>query len=334
MARADGARDAWRLSPPSTSTSWRPPDSRQRHSIRPITTETDFWDFLRADLSVRRIDDIRKHLWLVGRPYPPRPLNTQRVLEREIIPTTDASLHLVWTTGRLYVKPLPACLLSEDFYEQRLSPRSADSSRIKKPALGLLYSYIALLPSPLDFQQAGHASLLPADYPWPAWTRLVRRVLADYPDILPHVSARYEYGELRLARLDKISRYLRRSWLHGYSPLTGSTRYVDFFRKNIAVIGASTVYLVVVISAMSLGRTTKALKDNDAFDRACYGFAVFAILLPVLGIGLIVAVFLFIFVANYIRTIAAQSRRQGNGCEVEETRGTHEKGSRSDRGMV
>lgn len=142
-------------------------------------------------------------------------------------------------------------------------------------------------------------------------------MLSDYPgtsgesdDILTHIPHRYVYGELRLDRLEKIYRYLRGDLLHGYSSLTGSSRYVNWFRKNIAVIGASTVYLVVVLSAMSLGRTTKALKDNEAFERACYGFAVFAILLPLIGICIVLGMLIFIVVGHYIRTRAAQRKRR------------------------
>jgi hypothetical protein len=61
--------------------------------VSPILDE----EFLEDDLSVKRIEDIAPHLWMVGRPYLPRPLNLQRILKREIVATTDASLHLVWT---------------------------------------------------------------------------------------------------------------------------------------------------------------------------------------------------------------------------------------------
>lgn len=282
-----------------------------RHRLR--LPSTDVHSFLSEELSVERIDHINEHLWLAGRPYPARALNVQGVLERQIIPTTDTSLHLVWTTGKIYVRPLPTCLLSEDFYEQHLAPTSTSPI---PPALGLLYSYIALLPSEFDFDIARQAHLISDAYGWDDWQKLVFRVLSDYPGpsqegrkILDYIPLRYVYGELRLDRLDKIYRYLEGDLLHGYSPLTGSNRYGDYFRKNIAVIGASTVYLVVILSAMSLGRTTTTLKNNEAFEQACYGFAVFAIMLPLIGICLIVAVFVFMFVSNYLRTLVVQRQR-------------------------
>lgn len=248
---------------------------------------------------------------MVGRPYPARPLSTQRILDRDIVPTTDTSLHLIWTTKKIYIRAMPSCLLDQSFYSQHLSlPNPNDLFR---PSLGLLYSYIALLPTELDFDIAQEAKLVPSAYEWNDWRALVGRILSDYPNIIDEVPRRYNYGELRLDRLDKIYRYLCWDLLHGYSAVTGSTRYVDFFSKNIAVIGASTVYIIVILTAMSLGRTTKTLKDDEAFERACYGFTVFAIFLPLAAIGLVVVVFVFMFIANWLNSHLAQKHFRKGG---------------------
>lgn len=307
-----------------------PASVRQGHRVGlPPTDAGSVLRLLRNDLSVKRIDDIDRHLWLVGRPYPPRPLSLYRVLERDIVPTGDTSLHLVWTTGKIYLRPIPRCLVSLAFYERYLTPPRPED----KPILGLLYSYICLVPSELDFDIARREHLLPDTHDWHAWKALVTRVLSDYhgshsrgQGILNHVPRRYAYGELRLDRLDKIYRYFRGDLLHGYSTLTGSARYVDLFRENLAVVAASTVYLVVIVTAMSLGRTTKALKDNEAFDSACYGFAVFAIILPLVGLGLIVAVFVFTFIANYLRTLVAQGQRRDRDIQPSPKPGCYSRG--------
>lgn len=115
-------------------------DAKHRLCLPP----TDNYSFLK-DLSVERIDNINKYLWVAGRPYPPRALSAQRVLEREIIPTTDTSLHLVWTTGRIFIRHLPTCLLSVDFYETCLSPSSGAS---RSSALGLFCTATSLFCHP------------------------------------------------------------------------------------------------------------------------------------------------------------------------------------------
>lgn len=94
-----------------------------RTSNYDLASPKDNYDrFLNDDLSVQRIEHVLPHLWLVGRPYPARALNIQRVLKREIVATTDASLHLVWTTDKIYVKALPRYITSSVFYDQHLGP--------------------------------------------------------------------------------------------------------------------------------------------------------------------------------------------------------------------
>jgi hypothetical protein len=82
-----------------------------------VSPPLDFEKFLDDDLSVRRVEYIGPHIWLAGSLYPPRPLNLQRVLKRDVVATIDASLHLVWTSQTICVKALPRYLTSNIFYE-------------------------------------------------------------------------------------------------------------------------------------------------------------------------------------------------------------------------
>lgn len=286
-----------------------PAAHRSGHDLKSLKTPGDFRSFLQDDLNVERINVIARHLWLVGKRYPPRALNIQLVLERKIIPTTEATLHLVWTSQKIFIEPLPSYLLSHAFYSAHISPQC--TTFLCPPALGLLHTYVALLPTALDFELAQSEHLIPKSYDWETWKSLASRFLDDYPDdtVYRHVPERYKYGELRLSRLDKIYRWLCADFLHGYSTLTGSTRYVDYFAKNWATFAAITVYFAVTMSAMSLGRNTKPLKENEMFDRVCYGFAVFAMLLPILAVGLLVGCFTFMFNANLVKTLIVKRER-------------------------
>jgi hypothetical protein len=271
-----------------------------------ISPDFDYEKFLDDDLSVNRVEEIASHLWLVGRPYPPRPLNLQRVLKRDIVATTDASLHLVWTSQTMYVKALPRYLVANAFYEQRLCLPHPN-----RPALGLLFTYMALVPSELDFALAHELHLLPKEYKWDEWKELSRRILDDYPKdmIYNHVPRRYIYGELQLSRLDKIYRYYRGNLLRGYSPLMGNTRYVDFFAENLTIIAATTVYIAVVLTAMQVGLGTELLVKDYSFQMACYGFAVFAIISPIIAVGALVVLFMFMFFANWWGTVVSHRKR-------------------------
>lgn len=291
--------------PPGIEDDWLPGNFRTDKHVLTLPIR-NVRSFLESDLSVERIDDIQKHLWMVGRPYPPRPLNLQITLNRTIISTTDPSLHLVWKSKRIFVKPLPAYILSARFYEHYLSrPQPLG------PALGLLYTYLALVPTELDFALARDANLIPHSYTWKDWKTLTNRVLNDYPEntIYAYLPRRYVYGELRLSRLDKIYRILYGNWLHGYSKLMGTTSYIDFCTENIGFISTATVYIVVVLTALQLGTATDALNSKAMFQNVCYGFTIFAILLPIVALGLVLALFVLAFFSNFSRTLAAERCR-------------------------
>lgn len=265
--------------------------------------------YLDEDLSVKRLDDVDAYLWLAGRPLLPRPLNNQLVLGRTIVPTTDASLHLVWTANKMFLKPLPRYMLASTFYDCYLQ-----GPHLSATALGLLCTYVALLPTELDFALAKDAHLLPHDCNWEDWRRLTTQFLTQYPgdDVFQHLPKRYRYGELRLGRLNKIYRLTGRDWLHGYSRLTGTTRYVDFLAENLGLIAAATVYIVVVLTAMQVGLATDRLKENKDFQRACYGFGVFAILAPIIALAILVTVLLVMVFANWWRTVNNNEAQSGH----------------------
>ena len=71
--------------------------------------------FLEQELRFQRLDSISGLLWLAGRPMPPRPLHYQFILGREIFIAERLDMHLVWTTGRMFLKPIPPFLLEPTF---------------------------------------------------------------------------------------------------------------------------------------------------------------------------------------------------------------------------
>ncbi|KAF6806868.1 hypothetical protein CPLU01_15856, partial [Colletotrichum plurivorum] len=73
-------------------------------------------DWIDEETDLHRLAAIHNWLWIVGRPMPPRPLHQQRLLNREITITEKMDLHLVWTTDRIFIKPLPRFLLEPRFW--------------------------------------------------------------------------------------------------------------------------------------------------------------------------------------------------------------------------
>ncbi|KAK1452525.1 hypothetical protein CMEL01_16754 [Colletotrichum melonis] len=258
------------------------------------------------EVDLDRLAHIHEWLWIVGRPMPPRPLHQQRLLNRDIMITEKMDMHLVWTTGRIFIKPLPRFLLSRRFWERFLcchtvpvsNAHSCSCGGRQERALGFLFSYAALIAHESDFYIAREARLIPEDVQWSAWRTAVRELLGASP-IYPRIDPRFHYGELRLSRLNKIY-FFWETPLRGY--MSRWNQYGSFFQDNFTWLASSTVYIAVVLTAMQVGLATEVLQNNAAFQSASYGFTIFSILGPLAAAGLIIVVFCYMFIDNLIAT--------------------------------
>ena len=84
---------------------------------------------------------------------------------------------------------------------------------------------------------------------------------------------------------------------------------VDFFAENLTIVAAATVYIAVVLTAMQVGLGTDLLMKNYSFQMACYGFTVFAIISPIIAVGALVVLFMFMFFANWWRAVVSHRKR-------------------------
>lgn len=269
-----------------------------------------------TELDLRRLTCIHDWLWVVGRPMPPRPLHYQLLLNRDIMVTERMDMHLVWTNGRIFIKPIPRFLVEPHFWTEYLccgrecgcsvdgGPRKCERRALRDRALGFLFSYAALISHESDFQIAKEKHLLPPGVRWLPWRTLVNQL--DTEHIYPDIDPRFYYGELRLSRLNKMYS-LWQTPLHNY--MSHWNQYGSFFRDNFAWLASSTVYIAIVLTAMQVGLATKALGENDAFQSASYGFTVFSILGPLICAGLIVLAFYYLFIQNWIVTVTYRKWR-------------------------
>jgi hypothetical protein len=120
------------------------------------------------------------------------------------------------------------------------------------------------------------------------------------------IDYRFWYGELRLSRLNKLF-YLWQTPGRYYT--TRWQQYGTFFGETFAFLAAITVYIVVVLTALQLGISTRMLADSTAFDRVSAGFAIFSILGPFGGAFAVLLMFLYFFVDNYLATIRFREKR-------------------------
>ncbi|GAT23101.1 hypothetical protein RIB2604_01702370 [Aspergillus luchuensis] len=265
---------------------------------RLIKPNEDLQSYLDFQLLTPKLNRIHHMLWLAGLPRAARPLHRQKLMKRTVILTESPDEHLVWSPGRILIKPVPEYLLDHKFWVRNICP----NRELYAAACGLLLSYAWLIAGLIDFRIAKNEHILPNDVKWKTWTKLVQEVLEwkdkNYdndnsrnsplpalsdPSVQPQpaiINKRYEFGELRLSRLNYIYRltpsiFSIRNLVLGFMP--GSTWYQEFFERHFSWILAVLVYLSVLLSAMQVGLATDTLQGNRRFQKSCTVFALASI---------------------------------------------------------
>jgi hypothetical protein len=298
--------------------------------------------YIEAELDPKQLHEIIRHLWLAGRPVPPRALHQQLLLGRDIIVSERIDIHCVWGQGRIFVKPLPRYLLNKDFWQQHLACRCDQTNpsagappspplcsqsepcehrHLRQCAYGFLLSYVALIARESDYTIARAKELIPADVTWPKWRRFVRELLHNEQDgdlrpeqLYADVAERFIYGELRLNRLRLIDKVIHGPFSSNF--MSNWSSYGSFARDNSASIIAATAWILLILSAMQVGLGTDRLVDSDAFQDASWGFTVFSIIAPIGAVIILLVVFSVVFWVNLVKTRrgevlrAAHLRRQ------------------------
>ncbi|KAJ4385065.1 hypothetical protein N0V85_008283 [Neurospora sp. IMI 360204] len=135
------------------------------------------------------------------------PLHHQGAHDREIKVDEHPCLHLVWYYERIFIKPVPAYFYCKAFWEY-----IADANEeVYKACLGFMRSYYFLIKYEVDFELACEKRLIPrktdGKHPtYEEWCDFIRPFSLARDD---QVSKRYEFGELRLSRLNMASFFFR-----------------------------------------------------------------------------------------------------------------------------
>lgn len=258
----------------------------------------DLREYLEWELDVSRLNDIHKWLWLAGRPMCARPLYKQKMIDREILATEQIDLHLLWQESRIFIKPLPEFLMDHEFWTENL----CDNQKDHKNACGFLLSYTWLVCFQSDLKIAKDHGLLPSWMTWTDWVTFTHAFLdaVDY-ESLNNVNERYEYGELRLGRVNWIYRLTFRDFMRGY--FYSYNRFSVFLNRNFAWLAVAFLYITVVLSAMQVGLATDQLKGSSRFQDASYGFTVFSILTPLIVVAFVSFVLLVLVFYNVSKTL-------------------------------
>ena len=260
-------------------------------------------EYLAAELITKDLNQLASHLWLVAKQDSSHvsPLTHQIVRGREIIITEKPELHLVWIYDRVYIKPIPKCLLSNAFWTFYLSSSGIDPSpdasarkEVSKAALGFLRSYAYLIRHKSDFTLAREEQLIPKGFKHAEFIKFI----ANFEQVGDEdVSPRYQYGELRLTRLNFWTKiFLRRITFHKVHGQYGAY-FGRFYAPILFVFGVFSLAL----SAMQLALRTGPSQQQtwSAFASFCRGFSIYT-LVCVAGVALSL---LFLFLALGVREI-------------------------------
>jgi hypothetical protein len=263
------------------------------------STHGNVKEYIAGELDVSRLNVIYKHLWYAGLKRTARPLHHQALIGRTIVITEQADLHLTWQGSRIFIKPLPNFLLCYTVWQNHL----CRDSTLLKDARGLLLSYVWLIRHESDFKIALDKGLVSPVITWEKWVTISGGVVRDNNcHSLSGINPRYQYGELRLARLNDIYRLCSKTrnktnFIRGY--LYGYYEYSTFFQRNTSWLVASVVYIALVLTAMQVGLATPNLNNNRTFQNASYGFTVFSILAPLVALGAVGATVLVLVIINF-----------------------------------
>ena len=270
--------------------------------------------YIAWELDVSRLNKIHEHLWLAGRPMSARPLHRQVMLDRQIVVTEQADLHLVWQESRLFLKPLPEFLMDHSVWQNYI----CRNRRLYECASGFLLSYVWLICHRSDLEIANEKGLLCPKIEWHRWTAFSKSLLSRLDHTcLSNINIRYGYGELRLSRLNWIYRLSARTrspttFVRGY--MYGYNRYSIFVQRNFAWLLVAFVYITIVLSAMQVGLATNRLSKDGRFQNASYGFSIFSILASLIGIIVITLVLSGLFAFHLLATVSfkkgVESKRQ------------------------
>lgn len=212
-----------------------------------LTETGECYEFLTRELSTKRLVPLYSILFLLSNRNNISPLHHQAVKGRQIIITERPDLHLVWYSGRIFIKPIPVCLLNYDFYRAHVLVPFSDCD-LHKEARGFLRTYARLIIHESDFNIAKTINLIPDNVDWSHWCRFIRHI-QELKD--SDVSPRYHYGELRLTRLNFYSKLL----LNGWSYFEVYYQYTDYFARFLApylfMFGATTLVLAAMQTAIT-----------------------------------------------------------------------------------
>lgn len=256
---------------------------------------------LKHSLRAEELDMIHRQLWYAGRIGNMSPLHHQKVLRRDIILTERARLHLVWFERTIYVQRLDDRLLNWKHFSDIVC---GDMS-VYHAATGFLLSYAHLISYPSDLELAKASGLINKSISWRSW-RSFRHALLDHLTDRD-IHDRFEYGELRLDRLNQIYRMrcLGLAYFNIYRD------YSSYFGDNYMTLVALFALVSVALSAMQVMTSVDGVPS--AVTRTSYRFSVATLVALAGSCAVLLALYLGLYVWNWALILVKRRSSQRRG---------------------
>lgn len=276
-----------------------------------LLAKDDLKVYLAHELTTPRLTPILDHLWLAGRPMAARPLHRQVMMKRSIVVTEQTDLHLIWVDGTIFVKPLPTFLLQRQFWLDHLS----NDEGLHSSALGMILSYVWLINHPSDLKIAHETGLLSTELKWSDWITLSRQLTTFLPlHSLEGVAPRFQFGELRLSRINWIyrlnPRFRLRYFVRGY--YYTYQQYGTYFQRNFGWLLTLGVFVSIVLSGLQVGLATEDLVKQSGFRETAYWSTVLSLGLAAAAVASVALLFVFFFLNNLVVAVIFLYKQRKN----------------------
>ena len=285
--------------------------------------------FLYDELLTPGLDKLSPYLWLVAtqRSDHISPLHQQIVKGRQIMVAENPELHCTWMYNHVYLKPIPPYLLSWAFWQYYFNTSSIlsqhERDRAKAAALGFLRTYSFLILHASDFRIAADLHLIPANI---SYTKL-RFFLTFFRKVSDSkVSKRYQFGELRLRRVNFWARiFLRRFFFQKVQVHYTCNAYFGRFYGPVLFIFA---FFSTTLSAMQVGLASESIDKSFSsslkfFAVICWWYSITTILAATLLLTSLILLLVyrvlreFSFALNMLIRKKGQSKRSKRKNEEE-----------------
>ncbi|KAG8820250.1 hypothetical protein FRC18_011781 [Serendipita sp. 400] len=246
------------------------------------------------------LNDIYSHLWMAGLlAANTRPLHYHKFLGRDIVIVEQMRLHLTWRNDQVFLKPIPKCFLNYKFWSTNICKDPALHNQV----LRFLFTYIRLIRHESDFNLAHKYELLPEGINWKQW---IDFTLPFLPLPTARQRDRWDYGDLRLSRINLVVRVFRWRPFRGWIMLR--TDYNAYFTSFFAALAATFAVFSVALSAFQV-----AMSPNFASQhvlKAGYWFSIVSLLLLVASFVGVILWFVALFLSNAIFAVKSTFGRR------------------------